>query len=420
MLTPPETGHLNPSLGVAHALKRRGHDVVFYQLADRAARIEREGYKCRIYGQAEYPVGSIEREHAELGRRSGWNATRYTAKLGARRLKLVCREVLDLIREDKLDGIVADEVMAVGRTFGEILELPVVTLSNALPLKMSSEIPPPIVSWSHRTGVWGHLRNRFANWAIQTSSLYALRDVRRFQSLHGQPKLKTLNELASPLAHVTQIPQEFDFPRQDDRSQICDNYVFAGPFRDVGQREEIAFPFGWLDGRPLVYVSFGALQNRLGSRFQEIADLCGKLRVQAVLSLGGGIKPEQFSSLPSNVLVVQYAPQLELLRRADLCITHAGMNTTLECLALGVPMITIPVANDQPAVAARVVHHRVGKRITLRKLQSNHGMSTMKRAIEALLEDAGYRDRIAQFAQKIRSAPGGEIAADVVERSLAS
>ena len=44
MLTPPETGHLNPSLGVAHALKRRGHDVVFYQLADRAARIEREGY----------------------------------------------------------------------------------------------------------------------------------------------------------------------------------------------------------------------------------------------------------------------------------------------------------------------------------------------------------------------------------------
>ena len=52
--------------------------------------------------------------------------------------------MLDLIREDKLDGIVADEVMAVGRTFGEILELPVVTLSNALPLKMSSEIPPPL------------------------------------------------------------------------------------------------------------------------------------------------------------------------------------------------------------------------------------------------------------------------------------
>jgi UDP:flavonoid glycosyltransferase YjiC (YdhE family) len=47
-------------------------------------------------------------------------------------------------------------------------------------------------------------------------------------------------------------------------------------------------------------------------------------------------------------------------------------------------------------------------------------MSTMKRAIEALLEDAGYRDRIGQFAQKIRSAPGGEIAADVVERTLAS
>ena len=95
------------------------------------------------------------------------------------------------------------------------------------------------------------------------------------------------------------------------------------------------------------------------------------------------------------------------------------MNTTLECLALGVPMITIPVANDQPAVAARVVHHRVGKRITLRRLQSKQGMSTMSRAIEALLEDAGYRERIGQFAQRIQSNPGGEIAADVVERAFA-
>ncbi|MFZ0710133.1 MAG: glycosyltransferase, partial [Terrimicrobiaceae bacterium] len=53
-------------------------------------------------------------------------------------------------------------------------------------------------------------------------------------------------------------------------------------------------------------------------------------------------------------IVVPFAPQLELLRRAALTITHAGLNTALESLNQGVPMVAIPIPNDQPEVASRL------------------------------------------------------------------
>jgi zeaxanthin glucosyltransferase len=65
--------------------------------------------------------------------------------------------------------------------------------------------------------------------------------------------------------------------------------------------------------------------------------------------------------VPSNVIVVDQAPQIELLKRATLCITHAGLNTALESLAYGVPMVAIPIGYDQFGVAARIAYHGVGE-----------------------------------------------------------
>jgi hypothetical protein len=46
----------------------------------------------------------------------------------------------------------------------------------------------------------------------------------------------------------------------------------------------------------------------------------------------GTIKPI-IRPIPASAIVVSKAPQIELLKRAELCITHAGINTTLESLA---------------------------------------------------------------------------------------
>ena len=67
---------------------------------------------------------------------------------------------------------------------------------------------------------------------------------------------------------------------------------------------------------------------------------------------------KQIGPVPSNAIVVQQAPQLELLKRATVCITHAGLNTVLESLAQGVPQVAIPITYDQPGVAARIAHKK--------------------------------------------------------------
>jgi UDP:flavonoid glycosyltransferase YjiC (YdhE family) len=92
----------------------------------------------------------------------------------------------------------------------------------------------------------------------------------------------------------------------------------------------------------------GTLQNGLESVFTSIAEAVGtRPRMQLVLSIGPSLDPEKISSLPANSIVVKHAPQMELLKRSALCITHAGLNTALESLTQRVPMVAIPVSIDQ-------------------------------------------------------------------------
>ena len=73
-----------------------------------------------------------------------------------------------------------------------------------------------------------------------------------------------------------------------------------------------------------------------------------------MISLGGGLSPAALGPLAGDPLVVHFAPQLEILTRAALVITHAGLNTVLESLSEGVPLVALPLGNDQPGVAARL------------------------------------------------------------------
>ena len=99
-----------------------------------------------------------------------------------------------------------------------------------------------------------------------------------------------------------------------------------------------------------------------------ILTACEGLDAQLVLSLGGNMDPAGFLGRAGNPIVVKFAPQLELLEQAALCITHAGLNTALESLAWGVPMVAIPITNDQPGVAARITWCGVGEFVTPRRL----------------------------------------------------
>ncbi|MDJ0719294.1 MAG: glycosyltransferase, partial [Prochloraceae cyanobacterium] len=105
-------------------------------------------------------------------------------------------------------------------------------------------------------------------------------------------------------------------------------------------------------------------------------------------------------------------PQLELLQKATLCITHAGMNTTLESLSNGVPMVAIPITNDQPGIAARIAWTGTGKVISLNKVS----VEKLHKAIKQVLSEDSYRKNALRLQKAIEQAGGVSRAADIVEQ----
>ena len=112
--------------------------------------------------------------------------------------------------------------------------------------------------------------------------------------------------------------------------------------------------------------------------------------------------------------MVNTAPQIELLKRAPLCITHAGLNTVLEALAQGVPIVAIPIGFDQPGVAARVAYHGVGEFVEIGELTPER----LSRLIRRVRQNPSYRDKARYFQRVIARTQGLDLAADVIERAF--
>ncbi|HLZ86222.1 MAG TPA: nucleotide disphospho-sugar-binding domain-containing protein, partial [Puia sp.] len=130
-------------------------------------------------------------------------------------------------------------------------------------------------------------------------------------------------------------------------------------------RKEESFDAGCLDKqKPLIYCAIGTCSNAYlyKERFQQtVINAMGMLPdYQLVIQ---GIEKEKFNypgPIPGNVRIFKTVPQLELLQRARIFITHGGFSSIRESLFYGVPMIVFPGWHDQSGNAARVVYHGLG------------------------------------------------------------
>ncbi|HWO33421.1 MAG TPA: nucleotide disphospho-sugar-binding domain-containing protein, partial [Candidatus Acidoferrum sp.] len=215
----------------------------------------------------------------------------------------------------------------------------------------------------------------------------------------------------SPLAWVTQCPREFDFGCAPDFPQ----FHYAGPLHDGRGRMDLDFPWQQLTGEPIVYASMGTLQNGLIDIFRSITQAAvGLKELQFVLAVGGQLDPKQLGDVPANVMVVSYAPQIEILKRSSLCITHAGLNTVPESLSSGVPMVALPITNDQPGVAARIADKNVGGVISPDQASPGNFVA----AINRVLGDSTVRNNVQRVQEATRSADGLSIAAGILETAF--
>lgn len=408
ILCPASDGHLNPMITLGCELLRRGHRVTVFNLLDAKAKTLASGLEFQALAADKFPTGLMTEEFREVGKLSGIAAFKKSIQLLIKNTKIILETAPTAIQNAGIEALLVDQISWEGGTVAERLNLPFITVCNALILHPAPDIPPFFTLWSYSTTWQARLRNKLSYQFLSWLTRPLREQIFEYRRQWNLPLYPPGKGYESSLAQISQEPAEFEFPRSD----LPPHFYFTGPYHNRATRKAIPFPFERLNGKPLIYASMGTIQNRLLDIFQIIAAACEEFDVQLVISLGGGATPEALQKLPGNPIVVGYAPQLELLPKAALVITHAGLNTTLESLSYGVPMVAVPVTNDQPGVAARIAWTGVGEVIPLKQLS----ISKMRDAIGKVLTDDAYKKRAIALQKAIHHQEGTSRAADIIEQ----
>jgi UDP:flavonoid glycosyltransferase YjiC (YdhE family) len=405
----PGTGHINPLTALAKQLEQRGHKVIVFGIADTEARVRSAGIEFHLIGAQDYPPGTLQRLDQRLGELKGLATFRFTVDRVKNTACMILRDGPEAARRANLDAMLIDEA-DMGSTVAEHLGLPFISIAFFPPLIRDDRIPPFCFPWKAGQDPFSRLRNHLGMRLLSHVAAPIYSVVNEQRQAWGLKPLKHAADALSPLAQITQLPETLEFDVQP-RSPLLH---YTGPFVDPGLRPNIDFPWERLNGRPLVYASLGTIQNGSESTFRSIAEGCVGLNAQLVISLGGGLDPARLGSLPGDPILVRYAPQLELLKRASAVITHAGLNTVLESLAEGVPLVAIPLGNDQPGVAARAAARGAAIVIPLRKLNA----ARLRTALQSVLEEEKYRAAANQIQTAMSQLDGPNQAADIIEDAL--
>ncbi len=412
ILCPASTGHLNTMIPLGRELLHRGHQITVFNFLDAQEKTLSSGLQFQPLGEKEFPLGSTAEHLTQLGKLSGLPAFKYTIKLFSQAAAALVREAPDAIKKAGVDALLIDQATLEGGTIADFLNLPFITICSALILNRETTIPPFCTPWQYNPNSLSRLRNQLAYNLLNLLTKPIREAINGYRRQWNLPLYTHPNDYYSKLAQISQQPAFFEFPRQN----LPPHFHFTGPYHNPASRKPVPFPFEKLTGQPLIYASMGTIQNRLLDVFQTIAAACEELDAQLVLSLGGSTTPESLPRLPGNPIVVGYAPQLELLQKATLTITHAGMNTTLESLSNGVPMVAIPIANDQPGVAARIAYTGAGEVVSLKQLS----VPKLHSAIKKVLTEPSYKNKAVELEKAIQRSGGVKKAADIIEKVVAT
>lgn len=416
-----ESGHLNPSFKLARMLTARGHRVAYLAIPDARRTLEAQGFETYPLYPDLFPLGLLEREEAlsTLARRRAITR-RYEAMLA--RLEREPERLFavrpDLLLIDVTQPQLAFWARRVGQRFAYVnTSLPQTHDRGVPPLRSGRAYEPGLIPGLRAELDWTRfLVKRRASAAV--AGLFGMCPpyelARRLAPRFSVPA----HELAWQTAYMPQLrgvpefvlcPDAFDFPRRPAPHRHAVASV------DLA-RAEPAFDWTGIPGeKPLIYCALGGQRYRPDAVPSFFARLIDAVRMHPewhlLLALGKHATAAALGALPSNVTVVERAPQLTVLQKARLMVTHAGLGSVKECIVLGVPMLAVPLDVDQPANAARIVHHGLGLCADVAQTSSVE----LAQKLAQLLSDEAVHQRVSAMRARFLEVEESERGAELVE-----
>jgi len=111
-------------------------------------------------------------------------------------------------------------------------------------------------------------------------------------------------------------------------------------------------------------------------------------------------KGKQRTDLPANIMTVDWLPQQDLLghKNCRLFMTHGGLNSLIEAVYHGVPVLGLPLTTDQFGNLARVQREGYGNTLLWKDITKD----SLQAALHELLINPKYLERAGALSQLMR------------------
>jgi MGT family glycosyltransferase len=395
----PAAGHVNPSLPLVRELVRRDVRVTYYTGEPFREVVERTGAEFRPY-----PAGTLTADDIAEATRS--SSVRVVARLLAATEALV-PFLLDELRADPPDAVAHDSNAIWGHMVARSLGRPTVSFMTTMLVGADAFRAQTGREWL--TFLGPTLRDVPAVVAAKR------RVVRRFGAdvFPPRPAFPTPGDVTLfPIPRWLQRPD----PRIDD---TC-HFLGATIDPDARGRDLDTELAAHLDGpEPVVLVSLGTLHAGSTAFFRFCFDVLADLPARIVLAIGARTDPVELGPPPPNTLVRASVPQLDVLRRAAVFVTHGGMNSALEGLANGVLLVVLPQQFEQLLIGQSIAER--GAAVVLRHNLSGRPVppAELRAAVEAALTDPSRRAAAKALADTVAEGGGPAAGAAAIEGLLA-
>ncbi len=391
-LNMPGYGQVNPTFAVAQELVNRGQKVIYYLPETFRETVLATGADFRPYDSL---MTNMQIPSAMQQR----GAALPMSMRMAEECRKVLPQVLDRIRADQPDVIVYGAWCVWARIVVQVLQKPAVSLRPTYAMNEHFNMDS---LWEQFSDQYSPIRS---NRREMIGKMQA--DMKEICEIYHVPPLDWISAFTQAEAlNIVFLPKAF----QPEAESFDERYLFVGP-AILSRHEAIDFPLEKLTGeRPVLYISLGTAFNNQPQFFKDCFEAFRGQDWQVVLSRGRRVDPAALGPVPDNFLVAPYVPQLAILPHTSVFVTHCGMNSTMESLFYGVPMVTVPQRPEQAMTARRVADMGLG--IPLDKETVN--ATILREAVERVAHDPAYYERTLQMQQLIQEAGGYRRAADAI------
>ncbi len=312
----------------------------------------------------------------------------------------------EFIRE-RPDALVYDFTFLPAIAVSESLGIPrIAVYHSGLPF-MEHPIPPLGTTFKY-----GELSQEEFNHYKRLASEQEMRIKKRYERLIGmQIKTGLLLSPNSDFLNIVNAMRETEYPRK----LLRDSVFFTGPSIQ-GHLQSAETPYLSKKNKKLIYISLGTFFNRQPELFTRIINSIGLKDAEILVAAGASYSSLSGKGFNSNVRIEKFVPQLNVLRDADVFITHGGKNSINEALTFAVPMILFPAGGEQEYNANLVEFINAG--INFGRIKDSFTSEKMNSTLRYLMNDTAVRESLHKISAKHKKVDGAEAAYEIIRSRL--